>query len=464
MTTYYPRLIDRYLLEWSKRPSHKPILLRGARQVGKSSAVRHLGESFNIFIEINFEKRPELKNIFKKDLNVDRIVRELEIVNRGKKVIDGETLLFFDEIQECPEAIMALRYFKEDRSSLHVIAAGSLLEFAIEDLPTFGVGRIHTMFMYPMSFDEFLLANEAQGLIEIRNEASPMNPLSTIAIDELISLFRSYILVGGMPEVVDEWIKTRSYIQCQELQDDLLLTYEADFSKYKGKSDANLLLDTLKGAALQLGNKFVYTKLENNYKAEKIKSAINLLVKAGLLNIVYKTSANGLPLGGEIDKRYFKLLLLDSGLTLRLLNYNIDELNNLSLHVLTSKASDLVNKGSLTEMVAGLEIMRYQSPNIRQETYYWSREEKNSLAEVDYLTALMGNIIPIEVKSGTQGGMKSLWMFMDLKNISIGLRTSLENFGVIKQKDSDRKVIICPLFALSQIQRIYHLEMDSLTF
>ena len=196
---YYKRIIDRYLSEWASRDIRKPILLRGARQVGKSSAVRHLGKQFKTYLEINFEMEPQYKTIFKADLNVNRIVMQISAMS-GLKIVEGETLLFMDEIQECPEAIMSLRFFKENMPKLHVIAAGSLLEFAIAELPTFGVGRIHSMFMYPMTFDEFLLANKEDVLLEARNMASPQSPLAEPLHEKLVSLLRTYMLVGGMPE------------------------------------------------------------------------------------------------------------------------------------------------------------------------------------------------------------------------------------------------------------------------
>ena len=174
---YYPRFIDSYLSEWASRKTHKPLLLRGARQVGKSTAVHHLAEGFESFVEINFEKQTSYKPLFQvKDIDVKKIVSQIAVM-AGKRVELGKTLLFLDEVQACPEAIMSLWFFKEDLPELHVVAAGSLLEFALEDLPSFGVGRIHSMFMYPMTFDEFLIANGEQLLLEARNRASNAQPL-----------------------------------------------------------------------------------------------------------------------------------------------------------------------------------------------------------------------------------------------------------------------------------------------
>ena len=221
---YCTRIIDKYLSEWASRDIHKPLLLRGARQVGKSTAVQELSKKFDTFVEINFEKQPKYKALFKDDLDVKRIVPQIAAMH-GTSIKPGQTLLFLDEIQECPQAIMALRFFKEDMPELHVIAAGSLLEFALKELPTFGVGRIHSMFMYPMTFDEFLEANGQQLLIEARNQASIDNPLPEPLHDKLVEYLRTYMLVGGMPEAVKTWVEYHDYVRCQEVQDDIVVTY-----------------------------------------------------------------------------------------------------------------------------------------------------------------------------------------------------------------------------------------------
>ena len=452
---YYNRLIDKYLKDWVSRNTHKPILLRGARQVGKSTAVRHLGEQFDSYVEINLEKEPKYKVLFQADLNVNRIVPSLSAMY-GQKIEPGKTLLFIDEIQECPEAIMSLRFFKEDMPDLHIIAAGSLLEFALEDLPTFGVGRIHSMFMFPMNFDEFLLANNEHLLLEARNNASAAIPLPSPLHERLIELFRTYMLVGGMPEVVNKWVTTHDFIQCQEIQDDILVSYEDDFPKYKKKVDPLLLRLTMRSAAVQTTNKFVYAQVGGGYKTEDVKKALELLILAGILIPVTHTDANGMPLGSETNSAYRKMLILDCGLMLRLLNMTTGNFAENTAHILTASAADLVNKGPMAELVAGLELLHYQTPNMRHDLYYWLRQAKNSLAEIDYVTAHNMKVLPIEVKAGTQGGMKSLWSFMREKHLTNAVRCSLENFGTfdyIDKEDADtmRHVQICPLYALSQL-------------
>ena len=452
---YYERIIDQHLSEWAARPVHKPVLLRGARQVGKSTAVRHLGESFKYFVEINLEKQPDYIGLFKKDLDVKRIVPQMAAMC-GTPIIANETLLFIDEIQESQEAIMALRYFKEDMPDLHVVAAGSLLEFVLDDIPTFGVGRIHSMYMFPMTFDEFLQANGEQLLLDARRQANADSPLPTPLHDKLVGLVRTFMLVGGMPESVAKWAETHDYLQCQEVQDDIITGYEADFPKYKKKVDPQLLVATMRSAATQATNKFVYSQVAGGYKTAEVKKALDLLIKAGILIPVTHTDGNGLPLGDEADESYRKMLLLDTGLMLRLLNMSMGDISSITTHILTATAADLVNKGPMAEMLAGLEVLHYLSPNIRHDLFYWVRQAKNSLAEIDYLLSRDMKVLPLEVKSGVQGGMKSLWDFMRDKKLSQAIRCSLENFGKfdyidLKADNAVRHIEIVPLYAISQM-------------
>ena len=269
---YCKRLVDKYLQELVSRDIHKPLLLRGARQIGKSTAVQELAKRFESFVEINFEKQPQYKAIFNEDLDVKRIVSQISVMY-GISIQQGKTLLFFDEIQECPRAIMALRFFREELPELHVIAAGSLLEFALKELLTFGVGRIHSMFMYPMTFDEFLEANGERLLLEARNKSSIDNPLPEVLHNKLIELLRTYMLVGGMPEAVKTWVETHDYIRCQEVQDDIIVAYEDDFPKYKKNVDPILLRQTLRSAAVQVTNKFMYSRVGAYYKTRGQESS-----------------------------------------------------------------------------------------------------------------------------------------------------------------------------------------------
>lgn len=442
---YYPRAIDKYLLEWKNEKRHKPLLLRGARQVGKSSAVRQLGKAFTHFVEVNFERDREIMSIFAGNLKPQDIASRLSVFY-GSPIIPGKTLLFLDEIQACPEAIHSLWFFYEDYPELHVIAAGSLLEFALKKMSSFGVGRVRSLFMYPMSFDEFLVATGHTGWADAKQSASPDNPLFEALHGKLVETFRSYLMVGGMPEAVTQWVETGDYLKCQQVQDDIMLAYEDDFSKYETKADPMLLRQTLRSVALQIGSKFVFSQVQGNYRSEKIKAALELLKDAGLIRPVIHTAANGVPLGAETNEKFVKYLFLDSGLLLRLLGLeNTSGPSEMSRFILVSTASDLVNKGHVTEMVAGLEMLKYNTPTQRHDLYYWQNLSRGAQAEVDYVIVKDMNIVPIEVKAGTSGSMKSMYQFMSDKKLGYGIRTSLENFGKLD------KIDILPLYALSNL-------------
>lgn len=435
----------------------KPLLLRGARQVGKSSAVRHFGKEFQFFAEVNFERHKTVKTFFQGDIDIRLIVQKIAIYI-NVPIEEGKTLLFLDEIQECPEAIMALRFFKEDYPGLHVIAAGSLLEFTLQELPTFGVGRIHTLFMYPMTFDEFLNANNENGLISIKRQADSQHPLDAAFHEKLIEYFRIYLLVGGMPEAVLAWIKTHNFNQCSHIQEDIILTYEDDFSKYKKRVSPDLLRTTLHGICHQPGEKITFKQISADYRSSQIREAVRLLTLAGLVVPVIATSGNGIPLDAEANEKNMKILLLDSGLLLSVLQLEGNLAQHLVDLIMTGSPQDLVNKGGLVEMVAGLELLRNKPCVQRQKMFYWEKSG-NSIAEIDYLDTFHLKVTPIEIKSGTQGGMKSLWQFMREKRLTEAIRCSFENFGEFTYTDpqadnAKRHITIIPLYALDNLREM----------
>lgn len=457
MQEYIQRNIDVELLEWKDNPMRKPLLLRGARQVGKSSAVRHFGKEFQFFAEVNFERHKTVKTFFQGDIDIHLIVQKIAIYI-NVPIEEGKTLLFLDEIQECPEAIMALRFFKEDYPGLHVIAAGSLLEFTLQELPTFGVGRIHTLFMYPMTFDEFLNANNENGLISMKKQADSQHPLDAAFHEKLIEYFRIYLLVGGMPEAVLAWIKTHNFNQCSHIQEDIILTYEDDFSKYKKRVSPDLLRTTLHGICHQPGEKITFKQISADYRSSQIREAVRLLTLAGLVIPVIATSGNGIPLDAEANEKNMKILLLDSGLLLSVLQLEGNLAQHLVDLIMTGSPQDLVKKGGLVEMVAGLELLRNKPCVQRQKMFYWEKSG-NSIAEIDYLDTFHLKVTPIEIKSGTQGGMKSLWQFMREKRLTEAIRCSFENFGEFTYTDpqadnAERHITIIPLYALDNLREM----------
>lgn len=457
MQKYIQRNIDVELLEWKDNPMRKPLLLRGARQVGKSSAVRHFGKEFQFFAEVNFERHKTVKTFFQGDIDIRLIVQKIAIYI-NVPIEEGKTLLFLDEIQECPEAIMALRFFKEDYPGLHVIAAGSLLEFTLQELPTFGVGRIHTLFMYPMTFDEFLNANNENGLISMKKQADSQHPLDAAFHEKLIEYFRIYLLVGGMPEAVLAWIKTHNFNQCSHIQEDIILTYEDDFSKYKKRVSPDLLRTTLHGICHQPGEKITFKQISADYRSSQIREAVRLLTLAGLVIPVIATSGNGIPLDAEANEKNMKILLLDSGLLLSVLQLEGNLAQHLVELIMTGSPQDLVNKWGLVEMVAGLELLRNKPCVQRQKMFYWEKSG-NSIAEIDYLDTFHLKVTPIEIKTGTQGGMKSLWQFMREKRLTEAIRCSFENFGEFTYTDpqadnAERHITIIPLYALENLREM----------
>ena len=450
---YIERAIDTLLLEWKNSNNLKPLLLRGARQVGKSRAVQHLGETFDHFIEVNFEKRPEVKEIFEKIHNAHELANNLGMLY-NKPVKAGETLLFLDEIQSSPDAIKSLWTFKEDFPNLHVIAAGSLLEFALKEIPSFGVGRIRSLFVYPFSFDEFLVAEGKESWIKAKQEANSETPLLTTLHNDLVQYYRTFLMVGGMPASVAAWVSSHDYRQCQTELDDIQLAYYDDFAKYAKKIDPTLLRNTLQSVILQIGNKFMYSKVEGTYRTEEVKKALGLLCDAGIIKRVSHTAANGLPLGAETNEKFRKYIYLDSGLLLRILDMDLGSAQQLTNLILAGTAEDLVNKGGLAEMVLGWEMIKYNNPRSQHDLYYWENTTEGTRSEVDYIIARDFKVLPIECKAGVSGKMKSLHLFMRQKHLTDAIRCSLENFALLERQDKQqadaiRRIRIIPLYAIS---------------
>ena len=435
---YFNRLIDSELEKWKNENSHKPILLRGARQVGKSSAVRNLAKKFDYFLEINFEEDKVAKEVFETSNLTPRLLCEKLYAIYNVPIIAGKTLVFFDEIQACIPVISSLRFFYEQQPELHVIAAGSLLEFALEELPSFGVGRIRSLFMYPFSFAEFLEANENTGLLTAINKASLENPMDEILHRKVLYLLKLFMLTGGMPAVVAKYVTEKDLHQCQQVLDDLIISLRDDFAKYKKRISAVQISAAFDSVIRQVGSKFVYIDKEQIYSAFQLKNAVELLIMAGLIIPVTHTSANGLPLGAEINPKYRKLFLLDTGIFQRLLGLQLSD-------ILLNDDFDAINKGGIAEMFVGLELLKSSSFYQQTRLFYWQREERNAHAEIDFVVQQNMDIVPIEVKSGKQGKMQSMYLFIKEKSSKIGIRTSLENFSVYD------KIKVVPLYAIGKV-------------
>lgn len=431
------RSIDHYLDHWVKDPQRKVLLLRGARQVGKTYSIRELGKKFDHYLEVNFESDRSVHHFFQSDLNPEEICANISAYY-NVPMRDGKTLLFFDEIQSCIPAISSLRFFYEKRPSLHVVAAGSLLGFALNDLPSFGVGRIQFLFLYPMSFVEFLIANKEEELLEMIRNAHPAKPLHEVFHTKLKRYLKKFLFTGGLPEVIETFIRTNDLHQAQIVLDRLINGFDDDFAKYKKQIPAYRLREVFQAVAAQSGNQFTLSRSSENMSVEQIKTSLNLLEMAGLVHKVKHSSANGIPIGAGVNPKKFKVIMFDHGIFQRVLGLELTQ------HLLADDF-EAINKGYLAEQFAGTELIKYNDPQLKTQLFYWHREKAGSTAEVDYVIQKSGKLIPVEIKSGTQGKMQSLWLFLNEKKLDLGFRVSLENFNHYPGID------VYPLYAIENM-------------
>lgn len=406
--------------KWYDSVGPKPLILRGARQVGKSTLVRCFAEQRGInLVEVNLEKHLELNTTFA-TLDTKRILAALEST-AGKRIArDGrQSLLFLDEIQATPQAIGALRYFFENESGLRVIAAGSLLEFTLsKGIVSIPVGRVDFLNIHPMSFHEFLQGVGEQVLIDKLKECVLHIEIDPAAHSRLIELQRVYLYVGGMPEAVRIYCDSQSNQAVREVQDSILETFKADFAKYIGNRDVLRFRKSFEFGAFHACEKVKYTAIDSSDSARGSKSDLLLLQQARIHSHVYHSDANGLPLKAEKDDRIFKLLFLDVGL--------MNALSEASWKAVTEKTeTQLVNEGPLAEQFVGQELLTKTNPRVSPELFYWIREGKSENAEIDFVWPTDRGLLPIEVKSGKSGTLKSLHQFCALRSIPRALRFDL---------------------------------------
>lgn len=427
------RIIDYFLHEWKNRPSRKPLLLRGARQVGKTHATRMLGKTFPDFIEINLEANEAARKIVEKDLDPHRIILQLsELVQ--KKITPGSTLLFFDEIQSVPHAITALRYFYELVPDLHVIAAGSLLDFAIEQVGI-PVGRVSSLYLYPLSFLEFLIACGHHGWGHAIMNHSLDEPNSDPLHEKLLMLVGQYLAIGGMPEAVNEWISTQTSRATKAAHSDLIASYRQDFGKYAKAHQIKHIDRLFQHALAQLSNKFIYSRV-GEYQKRELEPALELLQKAGLVHKVTRSAGQGIPIGSEASLDDFKIVFLDVGLSQALLKLDLSSW-------FINPSEMFVNKGELVEAFVGQEILAYSDPISQDELFYWRKDVRGSEAEIDYLVQIKDKVIPIEVKAGSSKRIKSMRIFLEShSNTPYGIRFSTLNYT------HDEHIHTYPLYAV----------------
>ena len=428
------RQIDAKLLGWKKSEFRKPLIIRGARQVGKTFSVSSFGENhFETFIKIDFERDRTSHRIFEGDLSAKKLLSELEI-HANKMIIPGKTLLFFDEIQECERALLSLRYFYEEMPELHIISAGSMLEFALGSV-SFPVGRLSFEWMRPMTFHEFLIASDRKILADRLPSISDFKPLSQTAHLKVLEQLKLYFLVGGMPEAVKRYCRTSSLTQGFIVHEEIYQSYLQSLMKYNKRADVDSLDHLLRSLPSQVGNQIKYTRLDPDRRIEKTKKSLQILEKALLFHIIKSSNAHGLPLNAGASSKIMKPLFLDIGL----MQYHC------GVHpsdILNERDLSKIYKGALAEQFVGQEMLASGgSENFK--LFYWSRAKKSSSAEVDYLYVKNGRIFPIEVKSGPAGKLKSLHIFLnEHPNVEKGYVMSPALF----ERQTAEKLLFMPVY------------------
>jgi predicted AAA+ superfamily ATPase len=436
------RDIENELKKWKTDNRRYPLLVRGARQVGKSYSVRKFGEEyFNNLVEINFEQDPRYIECFN-TLKPREIINSISVLSNSE-IIPDKTLLFLDEIQECPNAIMALRYFYEQYPQLHVIGAGSLLEFALAQknfkMP---VGRIKYIYIKPLSFLEFLdAAGEGKTREAIENIDIDNFP-SKVIHEHILSLIKTYSILGGMPAVIYEYINSGDIRRCLDIQSIIIQTYRDDFGKYASRIKHKYLQKVFYRTPKLVGKKIMYSNIDRDIRSRDLKEALELLEKAGIIIKVKHTGGNGLPLEAEVKENTFKTVFVDIGLMQNICGLNSD--------IISSASKDLIkiNEGSLAEQFVAQELISYQDYYIRSSLYYWTRQAKSSSAEVDFLIPCRSRVLPVEVKSGKTGSLKSMQQFLKKSDLKIGIKISQLPFS------RSLPIISIPFYAIKKIQDI----------
>ncbi len=434
--------------EWKNKKNRKPLLVTGVRQCGKTYLVKEFGmNEFEDMAYFNFDGNTGLKSIFEYDFDTNRIIDELGSVIRGKTIAPGKTLVVFDEIQDCPRAIQSLKYFCENVPELHVIAAGSLLGVALrEEGISFPVGKVDRLEMYPMSFEEFVMADGGMNYIEGIEKYPIENEISELYKTPLEKYLQNYYIVGGMPEAVSAWVDTHDYKEVESVQDRILKDYADDFGKHTAPDTAikiKMIWDAIPTQIARDNNKFIFSHVKEGARARDLEDALEWLVNAGIVYKLHLVTTPEIPLSGMEDSTYFKVYMADIGLLRRKSNINYRT-------ILEGDASYAHFKGALSEnyVFSQLKCMGINA-------YYW--RSKND-AEIDFLTDYEGVLVPIEVKAADNTKAKSLHMFNNRFTPKMAIKTSLKNVG--DYMDNGTHVWSIPLYVLFHYKKYLYKEMN----
>lgn len=450
------RLAEEYLKIWYKTTPRKPYVIRGARQVGKSTLISQFAQNNNLTLnEINLERHMELTPVFQ-SMNMSNIVKDLEGLV-GRNIFAPNSLLFLDEIQAIPAAIQALRYFLEDYPDLPVVAAGSLLEFALSkgsfSMP---VGRIKYLYLGPMTFKEYLHESDTFLLSYILNFNFKDEIPQTVHM-KLIEKLKEYLYIGGMPEAIRTYIQKNNFNQALEVQNSIIETYQDDFNKYASGKRLLRLRHIFNYVPRALGRKVKYSQISKEEKSREIKEAIDLLIRAEIIKPVYHSHCNGLPLYADLEPSTYKLLFLDTGLANRVCG-----LDWLALSVKDN--TKLINDGAIAEQFIGQHLFYLNEGKEKPRLCYWLREKRKGNAEVDYVISRGDIIVPIEVKAGKSGSLKSILQFVLNKKSKVVIRFDLNPPSIqkvhhrLQQKDKTCEVeftlLSLPLYMVEETNRL----------
>ena len=435
------------LLKWKEKKNRKPLLVTGVRQCGKTYLIKEFGRTeFEEMAYFNFDGNTGLKSIFDYDFNVERIMDELGNIIYGKKIIPGKTLVVFDEIQDCPRAIQSLKYFCENMPELHLIAAGSLLGVALrKEGISFPVGKVDRMEMYPMNFEEFVIADGGENYISGSSRLALEREVPEIYTVPLEKFLKNYYITGGMPEAVQTWVDTHDYREVEEVQDRILKDYADDFGKHTTPdtmTKVKLIWDSIPSQIARDNNKFIFSHVKQGARAKDLEDALEWLVNAGIAYKLKLVSNPELPLSGMADNTYFKVYLSDVGLLRRKSNVNYRT-------ILEGDASYIHFKGALTE-----NYIMTQLKCMGIESYFWRTKAD---AEMDFITDYEGILLPIEVKSADNTKAKSLHIFCNRYHPKMAVKTSLKNVG--DNLDGDTHVWSIPLYLIYRLKEYVTHEM-----
>ncbi len=409
------RQLMEQLSKWKLSPRRKPLILRGVRQCGKTWLLKEFGRiHYDHTAYFNFESQPNLAGMFSGELDVSRLLTELSVLH-GEKIIPGKTLIVFDEIQECSLALNSLKYFCEQAPDYHIAAAGSLLGITLSEPHSFPVGKVNFLDLYPFSFGEFLATLDSE-LAEYIDGISSLSPLPEAISERLERYFRDYLTMGGMPEVIEVWKSTQDYNEAEAVQDEILQAYELDFAKHAPKTDVPKLFLIWKSIPVQLARengKFIYGKVKSGARARDLEDALRWLQEAGLVYKLNRIERPGIPPLAYVDEKFFKLYLFDTGLLRKMAGIQ-------AASIITNPDIFGEFKGRLAENFVMQELHGVHNADL----FYWA---SSNIAEVDFVMQFRQDLLPLEVKSGTNVKSKSLQVYRKKYQPPLALRFSLLN-------------------------------------